>query len=63
MKFLEVAYDIFKAFFQRVEITKADITQILVAVVEEVNIFNGSCAIPCPSFPHPVPQTIWICTH
>lgn len=53
----------FKAFFQRVEIIKVDITQILVAVVEKVNIFNGSHATPGPSFPHPVSQKIWVCTH
>lgn len=63
MKFLEVAYDIFKSFFSKVEIIKADTTQILIAVVEKVNIFNGSCAIPYPSFPHPVSHKIWVCTH
>lgn len=63
MKSLQAAYHIFKVFFfQRMEIIKADITQILVAVVEKVNLFNGSCGLPSPSFLHSVSQKIWFCT-
>lgn len=40
------------------EIIKADITQILVAAVEKVNLFSGSCGLPSASFLHSISQKI-----
>jgi len=62
VKFLKVAYHIFEVFFQRMEIVKDDVTQILAAVVENISLFNGSCGLSSPSFLHSVPQKIGFCT-